>query len=201
MRQRAANPAARCPTHRSRVWVFCSIDRRLRTLSTLALLLLIVDVSWLRAAAAPDLTLTNLDGKTRSLSDYRGKIVVLNFWATWCLPCRHEMPMLSRLASTYEAKDVLFLAISIDDAKTQTKIPHFLQKRKISLEVLTGATPDNLKELNLAEIIPATLIFDRDGTPVFRIEGEASKKDVSSRVDWLLSERVNKQPKILIKNY
>lgn len=49
--------------------------------------------------------------------------------------------------------------------------------------------------------VPATLILDRDGAPTFRIEGEASRKDISSRLDWLLSERSSKQPKILIKNY
>jgi hypothetical protein len=94
--------------------------------------------AWARAAAAPDFTLTNLDGNTHSLAEYRGKIVVLNFWATWWLPCREEMPM---------------------------------------------------------------LILDRDGTSTFRIEGEASKKDISSRLDWLLANRSGKQPKILIKNY
>jgi hypothetical protein len=58
-----------------------------------------------------------------------------------------------------------------------------------------------LKQFNLGEIVPATLILDRDGTPVFRIEGEASKKDISSRVEWLLSQRTAQQPKTLIKNY
>ena len=154
-----------------------------------------------RAIAAPDLTLTNLDGKPHSLAEYRGKIVVLNFWATWCLPCREEMPMLSKLAPTYDEKDVAFLAASIDDAQTQSKIAHFLEKKKITLAVFTGATPDSLKQFNLGEIVPATLILDRDSSPVFRIEGEASKKDISSRLDWLLSDRSAKQPKPLIKNY
>ena len=157
--------------------------------------------AWARAASAPDFTLTNLDGKTHSLAEYRGKIVVLNFWATWCLPCREEMPMLSKLALKYDQKDVQFLAASIDDAQTQSKIPHFLEKKKITLPVFTGATPESLKQFNLGEIVPATLILDRDGAPAFRIEGEASKKDISSRVDWLLSDRSGRQPKIIIKNY
>jgi thiol-disulfide isomerase/thioredoxin len=157
--------------------------------------------AWTRAAAAPDFTLTNLDGKAHSLAEYRGKIVVLNFWATWCIPCREEMPMLSKLAPKYNEKDVAFLAASIDDAQTQPKIARFLKKKKITLAVFTGATPDTLKQFQLGEIVPATLILDRDGTPAFRIEGEASKKDISSRLDWLLSQRTSKQPKTLIKNY
>jgi thiol-disulfide isomerase/thioredoxin len=155
----------------------------------------------LRAEAAPDFTLINLDGKTHSLAEYRGKIVVLNFWATWCLPCREEMPMLSKLAPKYDEKDVAFLAASIDDAQTQPKIARFLEKKKITLAVFTGATPETLKQFHLGEIVPATLILDRDGTPTFRIEGEASKKDISSRLDWLLSQRAAKQPKLLVKNY
>jgi thiol-disulfide isomerase/thioredoxin len=153
------------------------------------------------AGAAPDLTLTSLQGKPYSLADFRGKIVVLNFWATWCLPCREEMPMLSKLAPKYDEKDVAFLAASIDDPQTQSKIVHFLEKKKISLAVFTGATPDTLKQFDLGEIVPATLILDRDGAPLFRIEGEASKKDVASRLDWLLSDRSTKQPKTLLKNY
>jgi thiol-disulfide isomerase/thioredoxin len=166
-----------------------------------AIVLAFCGTAWTRAAAAPDFTLTNLDGKTHSLAEYRGKIVVLNFWATWCLPCREEMPMLSKLAPKYGEKDVAFLAASIDDAQTQSKIVHFLEKKKITLAVFTGATPETLKQFNLGEIVPATLILDRDGTSIFRIEGEASKKDISSRLDWLLSDRSGKQPKILIKNY
>jgi thiol-disulfide isomerase/thioredoxin len=153
------------------------------------------------ASAAPDLALTDLQGKSHSLADYRGKIVVLNFWATWCGPCREEMPMLSNLAPKYDEKYVTFLAASLDDAETQPKIPDFLTKKKITLATFTGATPETLKQFHLGEIIPATLIFDRDGTSAFRIMGEASKKDISSRLDWLLSERSHKKPKELIKNY
>jgi thiol-disulfide isomerase/thioredoxin len=159
------------------------------------------DAPWLQAAAAPDFTLTNLDGTAHSLAEYRGKIVVLNFWATWCLPCREEMPMLSKLAPKYDPKDVAFLAASIDDAQTQPRIARFLEKKKIALAVFTGATPETLRQFDLGEIVPATLILDRDGALAFRIEGEASKKDISSRVDWLLSQRTTKQPKVLIKNY
>jgi thiol-disulfide isomerase/thioredoxin len=154
-----------------------------------------------QATPAPDFTLTNLEGKAHSLAEYRGRIVVLNFWATWCLPCREEMPMLSKLSPKYDGKNVAFLAASIDDAQSQPKIARFLEKKKITLAVFTGASPETLKQFNLGEIVPATLILDRDGTPTFRIEGEASKKDISSRLDWLLSERLGKQPKILIKNY
>lgn len=164
-------------------------------------LLALCAVAHTQATPRPDFTLTSLEGKAHSLTEYRGKIVVLNFWATWCLPCRDEVPMLSTLAPKYAEQNVAFLAASIDDPQTQPKIARFLEKKKITLAVFTGATPETLKQLNLGEIVPATLILDRDGAPTFRIEGEASRKDVSSRLDWLLSERSSKQPKILVKNY
>jgi len=119
------------------------------------------------------LSFNELSGKSHTLADYRGKIVVLNFWATWCLPCREEMPMLSKLAGGYEGKDVTFLAVSLDDAQSQLKIPRLLERKKITLPIFTGATPVTLHDFQLGEIVPATIIFDRDGSPIFRIMGEA----------------------------
>jgi thiol-disulfide isomerase/thioredoxin len=149
----------------------------------------------------PEMSFTDLSGKPHSLSDYRGKIVVLNFWATWCLPCRDEMPMLSKLSKDSAPQDVVFLAVSLDDAKSQSKIPQFLEKKKITLSVFTGATPATLRNFQLGEVIPATIILDRNGSPIFRIMGQASKKDISSRMDWLLSYRSAKSPKPLLKNF
>jgi thiol-disulfide isomerase/thioredoxin len=148
-----------------------------------------------------ELSFTDLSGKSRSLSDYRGKIVLLNFWATWCLPCRDEMPMLSKLSKDFASQDIVFLAVSLDDAKSQSKVLRFLEKKKITLPVFTGATPATLHNFQLGEVVPATIILDRDGSPVFRIMGQASKKDIFSRVDWLLSDRSSKFPKSLLKNF
>ena len=154
-----------------------------------------------QSASIPALSFNDLSGKPHTLADSRGKIVVLNFWATWCLPCREEMPMLSKLAAQYRDKDVSFLAVSLDDAQSQPKIPRFLEKKKITLPIFTGATPATLHDFQLGEIVPATIILDRGGSAIFRIMGEASKKDISARVDWLLSARTSKSPKPLLKNF
>jgi len=148
-----------------------------------------------------ELSFTDLSGHPHSLSDYRGKIVVLNFWATWCGPCREELPMLAKLSKEFAPQDVAFLAISLDDAKSQSQIPRFLEKKKIALSVFTGATPATLHEFQLVEIVPATLILDGQCIPVFRIMGQASKKEIFSRLDWLLSDRSSKSPKPLLKNF
>jgi thiol-disulfide isomerase/thioredoxin len=149
----------------------------------------------------PSLSFNDLSGKPHALADYRVKIVVLNFLATWCFPCREETPMLAKLSAGYQDKDVSFLLVSLDDAQSQSKIPRFVEKRKITLAIFTGATPATLHDFQLGEIVPATIILDRDGSPVFRILGEASKKEISSRLDWLLSARSSKSPKTLLKNF
>ncbi len=153
------------------------------------------------AAPAPDLTLPDKSGQEQSLSEYRGKIVVLNFWATWCPPCREELPMLNKLAKEYDGKNVVFIAASIDDAQTRNKIPGFLEKKKISLPIWTGATPDTLKEFDLGGIVPATIILDQNGNPIGRIMGEARRKDITSRLDWILGGRAGEQPKTVLKRY
>jgi thiol-disulfide isomerase/thioredoxin len=149
----------------------------------------------------PSFTFNDLSGKSHSLSDYHGKIVVLNFWATWCLPCRDEMSMLSKLSKDFASQDVVLLADSLDDAKSRSKIPRFLEKKKITLSVFTGATPATLRDFQLGEVVPATIILDRNGSAIFRIMGQASKKDISSRLNWLLSDRSSKSPKSLLKNF
>lgn len=154
-----------------------------------------------QTAPIPDLSFKNRTGGAQSLSSYRGKIVVLNFWATWCLPCREELPMLDKLAWKFPTDKVVFLAVSLDTPETQPKIDRFLQKKKITLPIWLGASTESLKQLNLGEVIPATVIIDRDGEIVMRILGEASRKDVASRLDWLLGDRSTKAPKSVIKNY
>jgi thiol-disulfide isomerase/thioredoxin len=150
---------------------------------------------------APDFTLTD-GSRSVHLADYRGKIVVLNFWATWCGPCREELPRLDELAREYASKDVVFVAASIDDSETQSKIASFLDKKKIStIPVWIGASPATLKLFQLGEMVPATIILDQNGDTIVRIMGEASRKDITSRLDWLLNGRTGKPPKPLLKNF
>jgi len=154
-----------------------------------------------QTAPVPDLSFKNRTGGTESLSSYRGKIVVLNFWATWCLPCREELPMLDKLALKFPTDKVVFFAVSLDTAETQPKIDRFLEKKRIALPIWLGASTQSLKQLNLGEVIPVTVILDRDGQIVMRILGEASRKDIASRLDWLLGDRAAKAPKPILKNY
>jgi thiol-disulfide isomerase/thioredoxin len=166
-----------------------------------AALVVLIVAAGSQAAPVPELSLKDQSGQMHSLSSYRGKIVVLNFWATWCTPCRQELPMLDKVARDYAGKDVVFVAASLDDKSTQKHISGFLQKKKISLPVWVGATPGTLQQMDLGKIIPATIILDEKGDAVGRILGEARRKDIASRLDWLLNGRAGKAPSAVVTHY
>src|ERR1700722_4662408 len=85
------------------------------------------------AESAPKLSLKDLSGHTQKLSALRGRIVVLNFWATWCEPCQEELPRLSKLSQSYLAKNVQFVAVSIDAPKDAEKIEPLLRRLNVNL--------------------------------------------------------------------
>jgi peroxiredoxin len=104
-------------------------------------------------------TLTSMDGKTYSLDALRGKVVLLNFWATWCPPCRKEMPDMETLSRRFEKQGLVVLAISDEDRET---VATFLSKQKYTFPVLL----DPVRKANNAfgvEGIPKSFIFDREG--------------------------------------
>jgi thiol-disulfide isomerase/thioredoxin len=148
----------------------------------------------------PSVTLVDLKGQPHRFEELVGSPAVINFWATWCAPCKDEMPRLQKLQDKYISNGVKFVAISIDDADSRGKIPDVVIKRHIRMPIWYGASAETLKELNLGEIVPATVIVDADGNIIGRIEGEAREKDVTSRLDWLLGGRKGKQPKAVQKN-
>lgn len=149
----------------------------------------------------PKLSLKDLSGVKHSIADYRGKVVVLNFWATWCSPCREELPMLNALEKQYAAQGVVFIEASLDDKKDQNKIPAFLSKAGVDFPVWIGAGADTIKKLDLGKIIPATLILDRDGKAVSRLLGEARHDELVARLDWILGGESSAPPAPVVTHY
>ena len=149
---------------------------------------------------APPFELTDHAGQLQRLEDYRGKVVVLNFWATWCVPCTTEMPIFVDIQKRYGGQGVVVLAASFDDEETKGNIPEFARKTGMNFPVLMGTTLDHLELFGLALSLPGTVFVDREGRIFSRILGEATKGDVVDRVEWLLGRRQGEEPAALLDN-
>ena len=147
---------------------------------------------------APALELPDHTGQLQRLADYRGKVVVLNFWATWCGPCIAEMPIFVDAQRRFGPQGVVVLAASLDAAETKGNIPEFMRKRKMNFPVLLDATVDHLQQFGMGEALPGTVFVDAEGRIFARILGPAKKRDVFARVEWLLGDRSGKEPQPLL---
>ncbi len=131
-------------------------------------------------AAAPDFALQSLDGKTVHLSDFRGKAVLLNFWATWCTPCRLEMPWFVELQKQYGPQGLEVLGVAMDDSG-KDKIAKFAQEMGVNYPVLLGKESVG-DEYGGVEYLPTSFYIDRDGKVVTRVFGLRSRSDIE---DWI----------------
>ena len=151
---------------------------------------LIVGLLFLTSAfgqSSPELSLKDAAGKTYNLSDYRGKVVVLNFWATWCGPCKQEMPIFTEAYKRYNQRGLVILAASLDDERTRKYVPKFVQTFKMQFPVLVDASAVTMQQMGLGDSVPATLFFDENGNVAGKIIGQANRKDVLARMERLLS--------------
>lgn len=124
---------------------------------------------WTGNAAPPDLALKDLQGREHRLSDYRGKVVVLNFWATWCEPCREEMPSMERLHHAYKDRGLVVLAISLDSQGASVVNPFV---KKFALTFPVGLDPKMVvRERYGVWAVPSTFIIDRQGKRVLFANG------------------------------
>ena len=136
--------------------------------SALALCLVTAAILSATPPERPTLSLSDVSGEPQDISSHLGRLVVLNFWATWCVPCREEMPMLDRLQERYHSRGVVFVGASADDATTRDRVQPFLAERGISFRIWTGATVADMGRLGLSTALPATAILDREGRVAFR---------------------------------
>ncbi len=135
---------------------------------------------------APEFSLQDLHGARVDLAKYRGKVVLLNFWATWCAPCRLEMPRFMQWQSEYGAQGLQVIGISVDD--TEPPARRFAEKLRVSYPIAMGNA--RLGERYGGVLgVPVTFLIDRTGIVRARIDGETDLNADELRVRKLLGVR------------
>ncbi len=122
-----------------------------------------------KGVPAPNFTLPDLNGKMVSLTDYKGNVVLLNIWATWCPPCVEEMPSMEKLHQELKDESFEILAVSIDVSGAEAVIP-FMKKHKLGFSALTDTT-GAIKNLYQTIGVPESFIIDKDGIIVEKVIG------------------------------
>lgn len=143
---------------------------------------------------ARDFTLTSLTGKEVSLSSLRGKVVLLNFWATWCAPCRKELPELSLLQENLGRKGLVILAVSVDNEMENAK--SFVQKYDLKLETLWDRDK-KVTKLYDPETMPSSYLIDRNGNLRYVHTGydEEEWKRILNEIEELLEQKASERGK------
>jgi len=137
---------------------------------------------------APEFTLTDSSGAQVKLSDYKGKVVLLNFWATWCGPCALEIPWFMEFEQQYKSKGFEVLGVSMDDDGWKAVKP-YIAEHKLNYRVLLGN--DSVSQLyGGLDALPTTYIIDRDGKVAFPAHvGLINKSEYVQEVESLLSDK------------
>lgn len=132
--------------------------------------------------AALDFKLKDLNGKDVSLSDYKGKSVFLNFWASWCPPCKAEMPDIEKLYQQTKDSDLVILAVNIGEDKTTAK--SFMESNKYSFTVLLDSSQNIAAQYNIAAI-PTSFFIDKEGNIVSTIKGGMTLEQMKANISKL----------------
>ena len=140
----------------------------------------------LRGKKAPAFTLKTLDGRKVSLADYKGKAVLINFWATWCAPCKLEMPWFVDLHKQYAPQGFEILGVSEDDTKDRGEITKFTKKIGVNYPVLLGDDTAS-KAYGGVEFLPTSYYVGRDGKVIEETAGLASRDEIEANIKKALA--------------
>lgn len=136
---------------------------------------------------APPLTLTSIEGKTVRLSDYRGKVVLINFWATWCPPCGAEMPDLVKLQKEYGKEGLQIIGITYPPEQLE-RVRKFTRGMKVNYPVALG-TLETKASFSADPTLPLTIIIDREGTIRGNIAGMILPAEFDEQIKPLLLQQ------------
>ncbi len=136
---------------------------------------------------APDFALKTLEGKTVKLSDYKGKIIIIDFWATWCPPCRKGIPDLIELQKAY-SKDLVVVGISLDQERTLKDLKPFIENYGINYPVVLG-NEKVVKDYGGINAIPTSFIVDQKGFIIDSHVGLVPKTVYEDKIKMLLGKK------------
>lgn len=135
---------------------------------------------------APELTLANLEGFSHSLTDYRGQVVLVNLWATWCEPCKEEMPALQAFHDKHDEEG--FVVIAVNDGDPNVDVSKFVDEFELTFPVWLDptyiATEDAFKTMNL----PSSFVIDRNGIIRLQWVGGVDRKTLEKHVTPIIRE-------------
>lgn len=133
-----------------------------------------------------ELKLKDLSGVEQNLSLFKGRVVILNFWATYCVPCKTEMPDLAAIQNEYAPLGVQVIGASTDEAADRSKVLQFIKESKINFPIWTGATTSDMTRFGLGSALPGTVVIGKTGTIAKVISGVVNQAELKKQVEALL---------------
>ena len=170
---------------------FVAVRRNADRMKSFTLLLVVLvpvtSVVAQTAAKAPPLGLRDLQGRQIRLSNYKGKVVLLNFWATWCVPCRAEIPELIKLQNKHAKRRLQVIGISYPP-QTRNEVRKFVRRLRVNYPIALGGKKTKAL-FTTSEVLPVTVVIGRDGKVEHVIEGILYPDEFEQQIEPLLKER------------
>ncbi len=151
----------------------------------------LISAQSVQAKKTPDISLKDLKGKTVKIADFKGKVVLLNFWATWCAPCLAEIPELIKWQKEYENQGLQIIGITYPPTN-RVKTRNFAHRNKINYPILFGSK-ETKAMFDSGETMPLTVVIDRDGNIKELIEGVIFAEEFDEKIKPLLGSDANKK--------
>lgn len=141
-----------------------------------------------KRVAARKFALRDLDGKKRQLTDLKGKVVVVNFWATWCGPCREEMPAFTKVYAEYRDRGVEVVGAANEEQTSRANVAAFVTRLGIRFPIWLEASPDHMEAFGVGPELPATVIVDQQGRVAARIRGVTDEAQLRALIGRVLAD-------------
>ena len=133
------------------------------------------------------LQLRDLSGIEQNLGALKGRIVILNFWATYCIPCKEEMPDLAAVQNEYAAFGVQVIGASTDEAADRAKVLQFIKEIRVNFPIWVGATSSDMLRFGLGSALPGTVLIGKDGRITKVISGVVNQTELKKQIDAMLT--------------